>query len=100
MPVRKSTAEIFGFDPPPGTTQRTIGIGDRHACDKCGYWLPDHEFNETCDWQCQGCGKLTPPSQERLLRNEFITVCDACYAAAEQKALVKAGLLQEPPHAE
>lgn len=91
----------FGFQIPEGLTRYAYaGEQDRHACHKCGCWLPDHEFNETCEWQCQNCGKLTPPDQGNLLRIPFLTVCDACYEAEKKHVLVAAGLLPEPPHAE
>ena len=70
---------VFGFPIPAGLTKLEDGSQPREYCPRCHGWLPDHEFAETCDWQCQGCGKMIPNGEWNLIPPPiFITVCNDC----------------------
>lgn len=84
----------FGFELPDGLTRFISTIEDRHKCSKCNGWLPDHEFNETCEWQCQGCGLLVEIGEWHLVRGfDMRIVCNKCYIRLSNAALRSAGLI-------
>ena len=76
-----SDLSSFGFECPPGLTRVKQGEYTRADKGDCGCRLVDHEFHETCDWQCQGCGKLTPNGEWNLIAEPiWRTVCNECKA--------------------
>jgi len=90
----KPVYNTFGFRFPEGLTRYVYaGEQDRHPCEKCNVWLPDHEFVESCEWQCQMCGLLTKPREwNTVSKPALLTVCNNCYELLCKMALFDAGL--------
>lgn len=83
----------FGHKVPEGMTLCDEPTGPPEKCQRCGV-KNHHEFKETCDWQCQRCGKLTPLGESNLESNahHLRTMCNSCNDERIAAAIKGAGL--------